>query len=53
MNEPLVIDDYAFQNVESTDLTVVLRRKNFQGIQFRASMVIMNNDSLNHLDDYR
>ncbi|KAG4080335.1 hypothetical protein HA402_010827 [Bradysia odoriphaga] len=53
MNEPLIIEDFAYPHVKTTDLTAVLRRKNFQGYQLRASMVILNNDTLNHLDDYR
>lgn len=29
------------------------RRQNLQGIQMRASMVVTNNDTLNHLTDYK
>ncbi len=52
-NEPLIIDEFSYSDVETTDLTLVLRRKNLKGFQLKASMVILNNDSLNHLDDYR
>ncbi|XP_037036713.1 ionotropic receptor 75a-like [Bradysia coprophila] len=53
MNEPLIIEDFPYPHVKTTDLTAVLRRQNFHGYQLRASMVILDNDSLNHLDDYR
>ncbi|XP_055603824.1 ionotropic receptor 75a-like [Uranotaenia lowii] len=32
---------------------VSIRRRNLNGFQFRASLVITNNASLNHLEDYR
>ncbi|KAG4076272.1 hypothetical protein HA402_014821 [Bradysia odoriphaga] len=55
--EPLIVEDYATYNrthhVNSVVLTSALRRRNFHGFLLKASMVLLNNDSLNHLDDYR
>lgn len=51
INEPLVIEELS--DVEPMALSPTLRRRNLQGYQLRASLVILNNNSLNHLDDYR
>lgn len=57
LSDPLVIEEIAFYDGEkyvgTTTMTPVLRRRNLRGFQLRASMVILNNDSLSHLDDYR
>lgn len=57
LNEPLIVEEYATYNrgqfVTTTTLTSVQRRRNFQGFELKASMVLLDNDSLNHLDDYR
>ncbi|XP_037047075.1 glutamate receptor ionotropic, delta-2-like isoform X1 [Bradysia coprophila] len=55
--EPLIMEDHATYNrthyVNAVVLPSALRRRNFHGFLLKASMVLLNNDSLNHLDDYR
>lgn len=57
MSEPLQIENFGvyeldgFTDERGTD-GPVKRRQNLQGITLRASMVITNNDTLNHLGDY-
>lgn len=54
MNEPLVIENIFVNSQNDADqLTAISRRRNLNGIELRASMVVTNNDSLNHLDDYQ
>lgn len=46
------IVDNEFIDFRSTRI-VSERRKNLLGMHFKASMVVTNNDTLNHLTDYR
>lgn len=41
-----------FYDIRNTSITS-RRRQNLQGILLRASMVVTNNDTLNHLTDYK
>ncbi len=54
INQPLIVETF-YQNSlsDGRELTAISRRRNLGGIELRASMVVTNNDSLNHLDDYR
>lgn len=54
IDQPLIVENF-FPNSpnERHELTAISRRRNLGGIELRASMVVTNNDSLNHLDDYR
>ncbi|KAJ6641128.1 BTB/POZ domain-containing protein 6-A [Pseudolycoriella hygida] len=51
-NEPLVVEENVIED-SATALTPTLRRRNLQGFRLKASLVVTNNDSLNHLNDYR
>ncbi|KAJ6624616.1 Glutamate receptor ionotropic, kainate 4, partial [Pseudolycoriella hygida] len=54
INRPLIIEKFLPNSLRNEqDLTVISRRRLLNGIELRASMVVTNNDSLNHLDDYR
>lgn len=57
LNKPLIVENYALHDGKqyegTSSLTPVLRRQNLLGYQMKATMVLLNNDSLNHLDDYR
>lgn len=47
-----VIKNLEFIDYRSTSITS-RRRQNLFGLHLRASMVVTNNDTLNHLSDYR
>ncbi|XP_055315345.1 ionotropic receptor 75a-like [Sitodiplosis mosellana] len=55
---PLIVESFGniengqFIDYRSTQITS-RRRQNLLGLQLRASMVVTNNDTLNHLSDYR
>lgn len=57
MAQPLIVELFgALVNYEFRDerkSTAVSRRKDLNGVRLRACMVVTNNDTLNHLDDYR
>lgn len=54
INQPLIIEKFLPNSLtDENELTVISRRRDLNGIELRASMVVTNNDSLNHLDDYR
>lgn len=57
MAQPLIVELFgALVNNEFRDerkSTAVSRRKDLNGVRLRACMVVTNNDTLNHLDDYR
>lgn len=40
------------QYIRNNQMNIVSRRKNLSGLKLRASLVVTNNDTLNHLDDY-
>lgn len=57
MSEPLILETFGeYENQVFTDRRSVdgpvKRRQNLQGITLRASMVITNNDTIHHLEDY-
>lgn len=60
IDRPLVIECYgeidiaeeSFADYRTTAITS-RRRQNLQGLTLQASMVITNNDTLNHLSDHR
>lgn len=55
---PLIVEPFGtignnhFIDLRSTSITS-RRRINLSGYNFKASMVLTNNDTLNHLNDYR
>lgn len=50
----MIIENFFVNSLKDANaLTTISRRKNLNGIELRASMVVTNNDTLNHLDDYR
>lgn len=57
MSQPLIVElfgSFANNNYrDERENTPVSRRKDLNGIRLRACMVVTNNDTLNHLDDYR
>lgn len=59
-NRPLITEVYGEIDIKNERffdyrLTAITsrRRQNLQGFTFQASMVITNNDTLNHLTDYQ
>lgn len=58
MSQPLQLEMFGIYSGKKfhdydRERTVVSRRKDLNGIELRASMVVTNNDTLNHLTDYR
>lgn len=58
ISTPLIFESFGFirndQFIDSRSSTITSRRRiNLHGFNFRASMVITSNDTLNHLTDYR
>nr|QGW45454.1 ionotropic receptor 75d [Bradysia odoriphaga] len=54
INQPLIVEMFLMNSLsDSHGLTRISRRRSLNGIELRASMVVTNNDSLSHLDDYR
>lgn len=58
MSQPLQLELFGIYseqgfNAYDRDRTVVSRRKNLNGLELRACMVVTSNDTLNHLTDYR
>lgn len=54
IDQPLIIEKFLPNSLkDENELTARSRRRNLNGIELRASMVVTNNDSLNHLNDYR
>lgn len=57
-SEPLIVEPFGviindeFVDYRSTNI-ISRRRQNFQGYNLRASIVVTENDTLTHLDDYR
>ena len=40
-------------SVERTERVTTLRRRNLQGVNLRATLVLTNNNSVQHLNDYK
>lgn len=54
VDQPVIIENFFLNSQNNNhELSAIGRRRNLGGIELRASMVVTNNDSLNHLDDYR
>lgn len=54
INQPLIVEKFLPNSLnDGNEYTIISRRRNLGGIELRASMVVTNNDSLNHLTDYR
>lgn len=58
MSQPLQLELFGIYSGKhfhdyGRERTVVSRRKDLNGIELRACMVVTNNDTLNHLTDYR